>query len=167
VEINSSCWCNTYQHQVDKAVDSPRPIINSRILNVTIPLLVHTPEYQLSAHKTMAGDTRDSTTSGASPTKYETFTGPPPSANALPAGSGQNTAGSKAEPLSLKDAIGTVRWQDFSQVHMYPCVRESFLMGIAGAFGAGSFKAIFGGSSYYIYPSPVPQQLESVYVERP
>jgi len=106
----------------------------------------------------MAGDIRDSTRSENPPTKYETFTGPPPSANALPAGSGQNTAGSKAEPLSLKDAVRTVRWQDFAQVHMYPCVRESFLLGIAGAFGAGSFKAIFGGSSCYLYPYPAPQQ---------
>ena len=107
------------------------------------------PAHQLVLHDTMAGDTRDTTSSEASSTKYETFTSPPPSANALPAGSGQNTAGSRVEPLSLKDAVKTVRWQDFSQVHMYPCVRESFLMGIAGAFGAGAFRAIFGGLSLF------------------
>ncbi|KAG9244113.1 hypothetical protein BJ878DRAFT_85659 [Calycina marina] len=88
----------------------------------------------------MQSDTRDS----SSARKVETFASLPPSANSLPEGSGQNTAGSHSEPLTLKDAVKTVRFQDFTQVHMYPCVRESFLIGIAGAFGTGSIRAIFG-----------------------
>ncbi|KAH8592286.1 hypothetical protein B0O99DRAFT_484790, partial [Bisporella sp. PMI_857] len=71
----------------------------------------------------------------------------PESANALPLGSGLNTAGAHGDKdLSLKDAVKTVRWQDFLQVHMYPCVRESFLTGIGGGFGIGALRAVFGGS---------------------
>jgi hypothetical protein len=38
-----------------------------------------------------------------------------------------------------------VRLEDFKQVHMYPCVRESFLMGIGGGFGVGGARALWGG----------------------
>ncbi|EDN97409.1 hypothetical protein SS1G_11934 [Sclerotinia sclerotiorum 1980 UF-70] len=78
---------------------------------------------------------------------YEVFhTTPPANANALPAGSGQNTAGAgNKETPSLGAAIKTVRWQDFAQVHMYPCARESFLTGIGGGFAMGGIRAIFGG----------------------
>src|SRR4051812_11498015 len=93
----------------------------------------------------MAGDTRDSSSptpspprgpppgatsppehiSSSSPKVYEVFNAPPASANALPEGSGQNTAGGQKEAPTLASAIKTVRVQDFKQVHMYPCVRES------------------------------------------
>jgi cytochrome c oxidase assembly protein subunit 20 len=79
---------------------------------------------------------------------YEVFHSPPESANALPAGSGQNTAGAHEPPPTLAEAIKTVRLQDFKQVHMYPCVRESLLMGIGGGFGLGGVRALFGG----VYP---------------
>ena len=115
----------------------------------------------------MAGDTRDQSaspnpprgpppgenappshiTSGA-PKVYEVFNAPPTppqSANALPDGSGQNTAGAHQKPPNLGDVIKTVRLEDFKQVHMYPCVRESLLMGIGGGFGIGGVRALWGG----------------------
>ncbi|KAH7370120.1 hypothetical protein BKA65DRAFT_487709 [Rhexocercosporidium sp. MPI-PUGE-AT-0058] len=112
----------------------------------------------------MAGDTRDSSSptpspprgpppgatsppehiSSSSPKVYEVFNAPPASANALPEGSGQNTAGGQKEAPTLASAIKTVRVQDFKQVHMYPCVRESLLMGIGGAFGVGGVRALWG-----------------------
>jgi cytochrome c oxidase assembly protein subunit 20 len=107
----------------------------------------------------MAGDTRDSSNSPRGPPPgateppehvktpnkvYEVFNAPP-SANALPEGSGQNTAGAHKEPPTLTDAIKTVHIQDFKQVYMYPCVRESLLMGIGGGFGMGGVRALWGG----------------------
>lgn len=112
----------------------------------------------------MAGDTRDApsppvpgalpppSSTGqvnnlppSSPKVYEVFNKPPPSANALPEGSGQNTAGRHEKPPTLADAIKTVRLGDFKQVHTYPCVRESLLLGIGGAFGMGGVRALWGG----------------------
>lgn len=108
----------------------------------------------------MAGDIRDSNQPplrgpppGAtapldhvkSPKIYEIFNGPPKSANALPEGSGLNTAGSHTEVPTLAEAVKTVRLEDFKQVHMYPCVRESLLNGIGGGFGIGGLRYLFGG----------------------
>jgi len=80
-----------------------------------------------------------------SPKTYEVFNGPPKSANALPEGSGLNTAGAHAEVPTLSEAVKTVRLEDFQQVHMYPCVRESLLNGIGGGFGIGGLRYLFGG----------------------
>lgn len=79
--------------------------------------------------------------------KYETFNHQVPSVNLLPEGSGQNTAGAigRHEVPGLADAIKTVRWQDFQQVHKYPCAKDSLLTGIASAFGIGGLRAVFGG----------------------
>jgi hypothetical protein len=52
----------------------------------------------------------------------------------------------------LSDAIKTVHIQDFKQVHMYPCVRESLLMGIGGGFGVGGIRALLGGMSTHSLP---------------
>jgi len=109
----------------------------------------------------MAGDTRDSNQStprgpppGAveppdhvkTPNKvYEVFNSPPPSANALPEGSGQNTAGGRERPPAITDAVKTIKLEDFKKVHMYPCVRESLLMGIGSGFGIGGIRALWGG----------------------
>ncbi len=107
----------------------------------------------------MAGDIRDSNQPplrgpppGAtappdhvqSPKIYEVFNGPPKSANALPEGSGLNTAGAHAEVPTLSEAVKTVHLGDFQQVHMYPCVRESLLNGIGGGFGIGGLRYLFG-----------------------
>ncbi|KAI9052659.1 hypothetical protein LZ554_003998 [Drepanopeziza brunnea f. sp. 'monogermtubi'] len=101
----------------------------------------------------MAGDTREAHPtprgpppgSSEAPDKvYEVFNTPPASANALPEGSGQNTAGRHEQAPTLTSALKTVRLGDFQQVHMYPCVRESLLMGIGGAFGVGGVRALWG-----------------------
>ena len=76
---------------------------------------------------------------------YEVFQGPPQNANALPAGSGQNTAGSTPQVAKLSDAWKTIRLEDLKQVYMYPCVRESLLYGIGGGFGVGGVRALWGG----------------------
>lgn len=92
--------------------------------------------------------------SGSAQKKYETFDTRPVSANALPAGSGLNTAGSKINnDYTLVDAIKTVRLEDFKQVHMYPCVRESLLTGIGAGFGVGGLRAIFGGELPGLFPT--------------
>jgi cytochrome c oxidase assembly protein subunit 20 len=109
----------------------------------------------------MAGDTRDTdgtqslqppnVTSGAAvppadsmrPKTYETFS-PPPNANALPEGSGLNTAGAHSSNPTLSEAVKTLRFEDFKQVYMYPCVRESLLNGIGGGFVMGGLRLIFG-----------------------
>jgi len=105
----------------------------------------------------MAGDTRDAAQNlrgpppGAeappdhvkNPKIYEVFNAPA-SANDLPQGSGQNTAGGRVEVPSLAEAVKTVRLEDFKQVHMYPCVRESLLSGIAGAFAVGGVRSLMG-----------------------
>lgn len=80
-----------------------------------------------------------------SPKVYEVFNAPPVSANALPEGMGQNTAGGREKVLSLGDAVKTVRIQDFAQVHMYPCVRESLLTAFGGGFAVGGIRALLGG----------------------
>ncbi len=108
----------------------------------------------------MAGDTRDSSQPslrgpppGATappdhvknPKIYEVFNGPPKSANALPEGSGLNTAGAHTKAPTLSEAVKTVRLADFQQVYMYPCARESLLNGIGGGFGIGGLRFLFGG----------------------
>ena len=124
--------------------------------------------FLFSSPKTMAGDTRDPNTPtprgpppGATsppehvqtPNKvYEVFHSPPENANALPDGSGRNTAGSHASSPGLGDAIKTVKLEDFKKVHMYPCVRESLLMGIGGGFGMGGIRALWGGMSPFSIP---------------
>jgi cytochrome c oxidase assembly protein subunit 20 len=110
----------------------------------------------------MAGDTRDSSSPpprgpppGAtsppphvqSPKIYEVFDAPS-NANALPNGSGQNTAGGRAEVPTLTKGFKTVRLEDFKQVHMYPCVRESLLLGIGGGFGIGGVRFLWGGEQH-------------------
>lgn len=127
----------------------------------------------------MAGDTRESSSPdphspvsakpespGVSRTtqkNYELFDSPPVSANALPPGSGLNTAGSKlnANP-TLVDAIKTVRLEDFKQVHMYPCVRESLLTGIGAGFGIGGLRGIFGGE----LPTSIAPTLLSYFIKQ-
>jgi cytochrome c oxidase assembly protein subunit 20 len=121
----------------------------------------------------MAGDTRDPPPQPRGPPPgateppehvktpnkiYEVFNAPPrasppPNANALPEGSGLNTAGGREKVPSLTEAVKTVRLEDFKQVHMYPCVRESLLMGIGGGFGVGGVRALWGGEFFYICSS--------------
>lgn len=113
----------------------------------------------------MAGDTRDTSPQprgpppGAteppshvnSPKIYEVFNAPPPSANSLPEGSGQNTAGSRPQAYSLGEAIKTVKVADFKEVVTYPCARESFLFGIGGGFGVGGLRFLVGGMFFNLF----------------
>jgi hypothetical protein len=78
------------------------------------------------------------------PKIYEVFHAPP-SANALPDGYGQNTAGGRPEPVSLSAAAKTVKLEDFKNIHMIPCARESLLTGIGSAFAVGGTRALLGG----------------------
>lgn len=109
----------------------------------------------------MAGDTRDSSSPTPrgpppgvteppehvkTPNKiYEVFNAPPASANALPEGSGQNTAGSRPQAYSLGDAIKTVKIGDFKEVTTYPCSRESLMFGIGSGFAVGGVRFLVGG----------------------
>jgi Protein of unknown function (DUF3767) len=125
-----------------------------------------TPSFKSSFDiTTMAGDTRDSNQpaprgppTGATeppehvktPNKvYEVFHSPPQNANALPEGWGQNTAGGREKPPAITDAVKTIKLEDFKKVHMYPCVRESLLMGIGSGFGIGGIRALWGGMFTY------------------
>jgi Protein of unknown function (DUF3767) len=97
-------------------------------------------------HNPVSGKTKSPGLSRTAQKNYEVFDSPPVSANALPPGSGLNTAGSKINSNpTLFDAIKTVRLEDFKQVHMYPCVRDSLLTGIGAGFGIGGLRGIFGG----------------------
>jgi cytochrome c oxidase assembly protein subunit 20 len=87
----------------------------------------------------------------ATPKTYEVFSAPPPSANALPDGYGQNTAGARPAEYGLGDAVKTVHIKDLAQVHMYPCVRESLLTGIAGGFAMGGVRGLFGGEALFSF----------------
>lgn len=121
------------------------------------------PSFNLPPNiRTMAGDTRDENQPptrapppGATeppdhvkiPNKvYEVFHSQPQSANTLPEGSGQNTAGGRERPPAITDAVKTIKLEDFKKVHMYPCVRESLLMGIGSGFGIGGIRALWGGT---------------------
>jgi hypothetical protein len=121
--------------------------------------------FKFHNYNTMAGDTRDSSSTqpqprgpppGATappehvknPKVYEVFNAPA-NANSLPAGSGQNTAGGRPENPSLTEGIKTVRLADFKQVHQYPCVREALLTGIGGGFGMGAIRAVWGSKRHH------------------
>lgn len=139
-----------------------------RALNCYGQILMHdacTPSSELHAYCPknlfiMADDTRDQPRGPPAgqtsppdhvknPKIYEVFNAPPASANALPDGYGQNTAGGRQEMPKLGDAVKTVRWQDFLQVHMYPCVRESMLTGIGSGFAVGGVRALLGGENHF------------------
>ena len=73
---------------------------------------------------------------------------PPPSANALPAGAGLNTAGGKVREAGLFDAVRSIKFNDFREVHEKPCVRDALLTGIGAGFGIGGARAIWRGNDH-------------------
>lgn len=83
----------------------------------------------------------------SNPTASSSTSPRPESANDLPLSASQNTAGANNEQLkpTLTNALKTVRLEDFKQVHMYPCVRDSLLTGIGAGFGVGGLRALLGG----------------------
>ena len=104
----------------------------------------------------MAADTREDTqakssapsTSTPHDKKTELYAVPvaPPNANALPQGSGLNTAGGKAKEAGVFDALRSIKPSEFKEVHKKPCVRDALLTGIGGGFGIGGVRAIWGGT---------------------
>ncbi|KFY43812.1 hypothetical protein V494_01806 [Pseudogymnoascus sp. VKM F-4513 (FW-928)] len=77
------------------------------------------------------------------PKIYEVFDGTS-TANALPEGYGQNSAGRRPQNVSLTEAAKTVRVEDFKNIHTYPCVREGLLTAIGGGFAVGGTRMLFG-----------------------
>ena len=99
----------------------------------------------------MAADTREDTvskptesskskTSPSHGTAQEPYAIPvaPPNANLLPAGGRTKQAG-------YFDALRSIKFSDFEEVHRKPCVRDAFLTGIGTGFGIGGVRAILGG----------------------
>lgn len=72
----------------------------------------------------------------------------PESANMLPAAAGQNTAGAKLREAGILDALKSINFNEFQEVHKKPCVRDAFLTGIGGGFGIGGVRAIWGGTQH-------------------
>jgi cytochrome c oxidase assembly protein subunit 20 len=55
-----------------------------------------------------------------------------------------NSLSREAVP-TLKDAAGTITWEDFKKVHLQPCFREANLYGMGAGFAVGGVRFIFGG----------------------
>lgn len=96
---------------------------------------------------TKPSDSSKSTTSQSRGTAHEPHAVPvaPPNANALPGGAGLNTAGGRTKEAGYTDALRSVKFSDFQEVHKKPCVRDALLTGIGGGFGIGGVRAILGG----------------------
>ena len=97
----------------------------------------------------MAADT-DSSKSTKAPSKgpsHEQGALPlaPPNANLLSAAAGLNTAGGRTKEASYFDALRSVKFADFQEIHTKPCVRDALLTGIGGGFGIGGVRAVLGG----------------------
>ena len=107
----------------------------------------------------MTADTRENANSKATEsskpatfppkeTAHESYTVPaaPPNANAFPGGAGLNTAGGRMKEASYFDALRSIKFSDFQEVHKKPCARDALLTGIGGGFGIGGARAILGGT---------------------
>ena len=101
----------------------------------------------------MAADTRDSKRQTASsniaePNKktYDTFNYPATAENkdSLPKANSNTLVERQKEP-GIVEALKTIKFQDFKEVHQKPCTREGFLAGIGAAFATGGVRAILGG----------------------
>ena len=106
-----------------------------------------------------AGQAREAASATARHTKpaYESFAGPPASANAMPGGT-ENTAGGRGADLSVASVARTLKLEDFQKVHRQPCARDSLLLGISGGFGVGGVRAVLGGESLCVF-SRLPTEL--------
>ena len=114
----------------------------------------------------MAADTREDATSTPSESSksttppsegaaHEPYAVPvaPPNANVLPRGAGLNTAGGRTKEATYFDALRSIKFSDFQEVHKGPCVRDALLTGIGGGFGIGGVRAILGGTLLYSHLS--------------
>ena len=106
----------------------------------------------------MAADTREDTISRSTESSKSTISpsngtvqepaavpAAPPNANALPGGAGLNTAGGRTKQAGYFDALRSIKFRDFEEVHTKPCVRDALLTGIGGGFGIGGVRAVLGG----------------------
>ena len=86
---------------------------------------------------------------------YETFSNPrpvapqspisaPENANAIPGGA-TNTAGGRVREATILDGLKSIQLHELRQVHTKPCVRDAFLVGIAGGFAVGGVRLILAG----------------------
>ncbi|MCJ1236600.1 hypothetical protein MMC14_004582 [Varicellaria rhodocarpa] len=112
----------------------------------------------------MAADTRDPTPSSSptQPTSWPAFSpnppasstqlnsppSPPASANLIPGGTANTAGGHSTRPATLVDAFKTIKVEDLTEVHKKPCVREALMVGIAGGFGIGGARGIFGSTVF-------------------
>lgn len=83
---------------------------------------------------------------------WEEFGHPKEPVNLIP-GTVQNSTSEskKSNGVSLKDVAPQFSFQNFKNVYKAPCARDSLMIGIAGGFGVGGIKAIFGGRSIKFY----------------
>ncbi|WPH04120.1 Hypothetical protein R9X50_00700500 [Acrodontium crateriforme] len=72
---------------------------------------------------------------------------PPENANMM-AGGTEHTAGGKTPEVSLGNAVKDITWNDFTELHKRPCVRDALLTGMTGGFALGGVRAIFGASIF-------------------
>ena len=86
---------------------------------------------------------------------YETFSNPrpvasqshisaPENANAIPGGA-TNTAGGRVREATIVDGLKSIHLRELREVHTKPCVRDAFLVGIAGGFAVGGVRLILAG----------------------
>ena len=70
-------------------------------------------------------------------------------ANTYAAVGSLNTAGGRRKEASYSDALRSIKFSDFQEVHTKPCVRDAFLTGIGSGFGIGGVRAVLGGTFSY------------------
>ena len=70
---------------------------------------------------------------------------PPENANMM-AGGTMHTAGGEMAEVSLTNAIGSIKAEEFQEIHKKPCVRTALMTGIGAGFGLGGARAILGGN---------------------
>lgn len=61
------------------------------------------------------------------------------------AGGTQNTAGGKVPEVTLSNAFGSIKKDDFLDLPKRPCVRDALMTGIGMGASMGGARAIFRG----------------------
>lgn len=70
---------------------------------------------------------------------------PPENANMM-AGGTENTAGGKVPEVTVSNAVGSIKRDDFLQLPKRPCVRDALMTGIGLGAGMGGVRVIFRGA---------------------
>ncbi|KAK6443722.1 hypothetical protein LTR95_000549 [Oleoguttula sp. CCFEE 5521] len=71
------------------------------------------------------------------------YTAPPENANMMPGGT-QHTAGGAVVEPTLVNAFGTVKLEEFRELHKRPCVRDALMVGIGAGAGVGGIRGLLG-----------------------